>query len=260
MKALLLAAGIGSRLRPLTLDWPKCLMPIIGRPLLEYWLCMLQKNGISDTLVNVHHHRPLVEEFLRRACFRNWVSSTYEPVLLGTAGTLLKNLAQFRNQSTLLIHADNWCQCDFSEFLRFHVEERPNDTVMTMMTFRTESPESCGIVELNDLGVIVGYHEKIPDPPGDLANGAVYILEPEILDWLDQHPLNTDFSTQVIPYFVGRIATWENTGIHRDIGTVESLLSAQFDPQPDLCWPENDNWQARFKHNAVNNLLMSMNL
>ena len=117
IRALLLAAGLGTRLRPVTDDCPKCLVPIGGRPLLEHWLCTLYKNDICNVLVNVHHHQNLVESFLSRKRFRLWVSSVYEANLLGTAGTLRKNIAYFKDCTVLLVHADNWCQCEFIDFL-----------------------------------------------------------------------------------------------------------------------------------------------
>ena len=88
IRALLLAAGGGTRLLPLTRNWPKCLMPIARRPLLEHWLCILRKSGIKDVLVNIHHHRHAVELFLSRPQFDGSVSRSYEPKLLGTAGTV----------------------------------------------------------------------------------------------------------------------------------------------------------------------------
>ena len=251
VRALLLAAGKGSRLRPLTDRWPKCLMLISGRPLLEYWLCTLAMEGISDVVVNVHHHSSRVEEFLTRKRFRDWVIGVYEPELLGTAGTLLKTSEQPFRKTTLLIHADNWCQCDFSAFLEYHFNSRPDNTVMTMMTFQTPTPETCGIVELDKNGVVQQLHEKVKHPPGNLANGAVYLLEPECLQWLNLYPDNKDFSTDVLPHFVGRIATWKNNEIHRDIGSINALRRAQSDPLPEPCWPEIDLWQEEFERSST---------
>ena len=79
VRALLLAAGLGTRLRPLTHSCPKCLIPIGGRPLLEHWLCALYRNGITQALVNIHHHRTLVESFLARNQFQGWVYGVHEP-------------------------------------------------------------------------------------------------------------------------------------------------------------------------------------
>ena len=125
VKALLLAAGLGTRLSPLTVNWPKCLMPIGERPLLEYWLETLYSTNVSEVLVNLHHHFEIVQGFLNRPRFKNWVSSVYEETLLGTAGTLKANREYFQDCTTLLVHADNWCQCDFTDFLNYHQKQRP---------------------------------------------------------------------------------------------------------------------------------------
>ena len=255
IRALLLAAGLGTRLRPVTDDCPKCLIPIGGRPLLEHWLCTLYKNDICNVLVNVHHHRNLVESFLSRKRFRLWVSSVYEANLLGTAGTLRKNISYFKDCTVLLVHADNWCQCDFEKFVEFHTTSRPAGTAITMMTFRTPTPSTCGIVELDSKGIVTKFHEKVSEPPGNLANGAVYLFESEVLDWIMDNDTLNDFSTEVLPQFIGRIATWENKGIHRDIGQIESLLEAQHDQCPISCWPDSDEWDHAYKSNPVHDCL-----
>ena len=160
LSALLLAAGVGSRLKPLTNFWPKCLMPIGQKPLLEYWLSMLNELRITKTLVNLHHHHEIVKEFLMRDRFKNWVSYTYEENLLGTAGTIRNNYNFFKNDTLLLIHADNWCQCDFSSFLDFHFNRRPKHCSITMMTFTTSQPSECGVVELDKHNVVTSFYEK----------------------------------------------------------------------------------------------------
>jgi len=253
--ALLLAAGFGTRLGPLTRDCPKCLMPIGQRPLLEHWLCTLFTHRISKVLINIHHHRDLVESFLTRKQFKSWVFGIYEPELLGTARTLWENQEFFATKTTLLVHADNWCHCDFGEFIEFHHTHRPDRTLITMMTFRTPSPKDCGIVKLDRDGVVQDFFEKVENPPGNLANGAVYLLDPEVIDWIKDRPTMVDFSKEVLPHFLGQIATWENTKIHRDIGTIQSLLDAQEDEKPVTCWPEIDDWLSAFLHNPIHEQL-----
>ena len=251
ISALLLAAGMGTRLQPLTDKLPKCLMPIRGVPLLEHWLSLLYQADIRNVLINTHHHKAMVEEFLLRPRFNKWVKSTYEPKLLGTAGTLRQNASFFEGNTVLLAHADNWVNCNFSDFLDFHGNRRPDKTIMTMMTFRTTKPKTCGIVEIDPEGVVKKFHEKVTQPPGNLANGAVYLLEPEVTNWLLEKMDATDFSTDVVPEFLGRIATWENTKIHRDIGTIDSLRSAQNDPTPRASWPIDDDWSTSFRSHQV---------
>tara|TARA_B100000787_G_C16155227_1_gene278572 strand:- start:477 stop:1256 length:780 start_codon:yes stop_codon:yes gene_type:complete len=253
--ALLLAAGEGTRLRPLTLDWPKCLMPIKGRPLLEYWISLLDQLNVRSILVNTHHKKRVMEEFLNRNRFHGLVSYTYEPKFLGTGGTLLANKDFFQDKTTLFIHADNWCHCDFQAFIDFHSYNRPAGTIMTMMTFSTPTPSSCGIVELDNDGIVQKFHEKVKNPPGNLANAAIYLLEPEVLDIVQNLPDVSDFDIDVIPSLLGKIATWENTNIHRDIGTLESLLEAQNDSVPTLDSSNPDEWQRNFEKNSIHKSL-----
>jgi mannose-1-phosphate guanylyltransferase len=251
VRALLLAAGLGTRLCPLTDDWPKCLMPIGERPLLEYWLETLYSTNVREVIVNLHHHSEIVQEFLNRPSFKDWVSSVYEKTLLGTAGTLRANKDFFQDCTTLLVHADNWCQCDFAGFLNYHRKNRPEHCSITMMTFESSTPETCGIVETDSDGVVFAFHEKSNNPPGNNANGAVYLLEPVVFKLIEEHPVISDFSTEVLPHFIGRIATWNNSGIHRDIGALPLLRRSQSDPKPTTCWPGTDTWQEKFLSNPI---------
>ena len=104
-----------------------------------------------------------------------------------------------------------------------------------MLGFRTDDPSSCGILELDDRGTVVAFHEKVDDPPGNLANGAVYVFEPEIIDAVAAigQPM-VDLSTEIIPQFISRIFCVETDGYHRDIGTPESLrrACAEFGQRP----------------------------
>ena len=258
MKALLLAAGLGTRLRPLTNSWPKCLMPIKGRPLLEYWLSILKQGSINNVLVNRHHHADIVEVFLQQPEYEGWVQSVYERELLGTAGTLRKNSDFFKQESLLIAHADNWCCCNFEDFISYHNHKRPANTLITMMTFDCQNPTSCGIVELDDQNIVIGFHEKVKNPPGKLANAAVYIIEPEVLSWIESNPTIDDFSTEVLPHFIGKIATWKNNKVHKDIGTIEMLLSAQQDNCELPHWSGIKGWQEKFSAHPIHKEISRM--
>lgn len=229
MRALLLCAGLGTRLRPLTEFLPKCLVPINGRPLLDFWIDSLLSQGIEEILINTHYHADLVEDYLKRSSWHMRVSLVYEERLLGTGGTLLANRAFFEDKRTLLVHADNLTRFDCQHFKRYH-DARPSTAALTMMLFRSPAPSTCGIVELGDNGIVQAFHEKVPNPPGNLANAAVYLLEPEVITFMDKlGKTEIDFSTEVLPYFVGRMATCLNESYHRDIGTIASWQEAQKD-------------------------------
>lgn len=222
MRALLLAAGFGTRLRPLTNAIPKCLVPIKGVPLLEIWLQRLSEAGHGPFLVNTHYLSEQVQKFVASSPYREQVAVVHEKELLGTAGTLLANLDFFEDQDGFLIHADNYCEADVHSFALAHLN-RPPGCVMTMMTFRTDKPSACGIVELDERGVVAGFHEKTVAPPGNIANGAVYIISSQLMHELqrDFHGV-ADFSTQILPHLVGRIYTYETTEVFADVGTPES--------------------------------------
>lgn len=226
MRALLLAAGLGTRLRPLTDTMPKCLVRIKGQPLLGIWLERLTQAGIGPFLINTHYLAGQVEAFIDSSPYRDQVTLVNELALHGTAGTLIANLDFFQGQDGLLIHADNYCLADFTAFRQAH-HNRPPECVMTMMTFRTTDPSSCGIVELDERGVVIGFHEKLAKPPGNLANGAVYILSAKLLKRLgtDLHAV-TDFSTEILPKFIGEIYSYQTCDLFLDIGTLENLRKA----------------------------------
>jgi mannose-1-phosphate guanylyltransferase len=226
MRALLLAAGLGTRLRPLTDTVPKCLVPIKGQPLLGIWLDRLTQAGIGPFLINTHYLADQVEAFIQVSPYRDQVTLVNELELHGTAGTLIENLGFFQSEDGLMIHADNYCLANFTAFQHAH-RNRPPECVMTMMTFRTNDPSSCGIVELDERGVVIDFHEKVSDPPGNLANGAVYILTAELLKRIDRHfHTITDFSTEILNRFVGEIYSYETSEVFWDVGTPETYAQA----------------------------------
>lgn len=246
IKAVLLAAGKGTRLKPLTDVIPKCLMPINGRPLIELWLRSLSEIGIKQVLVNLHHLPEMVKMWLANSSYTNYVIPVYEKVLLGTAGTVLFNRDFLNNETFILIHADNLCLADLGEFIQAHYR-RPEGTEITMMTFIASNPKDCGIVEVDENGIVVGFYEKVEDPPGSFANAAVYMIEPSVIDFIEKiGKEEVDFSTEVLPHFVGKIFTYHNNIYHRDIGKLDSYLTAQYEVpcEPAVLSLNNDPWRA----------------
>jgi mannose-1-phosphate guanylyltransferase len=201
-------------------------VPIKGKPLLDIWFERLSQAGIGPFLVNTHYLAEQVEAFIEASHYRDRVRLVHEHALRGTAGTLIENLDFFQGQDGMLIHADNYCLADFTAFERAHLN-RPPECLMTMMTFRTADPSSCGIVELDDRGVVIGFHEKVAKPPGNLANGAVYILSSDLVNRLgtELHTVK-DFSTEVLHQFVRRIFTYRTSEMFLDIGMPETYEKA----------------------------------
>ena len=226
MRALLLAGGLGSRLRPLTETIPKCLVPIKNEVLLGIWLKRLTQANIGPFIINTHYLANQVKEFIEKSPYHGKVKLINEIELLGTAGTLIKNLEFFNDEEGMLIHADNYCLADFKAFYLAH-QMRPSECLMTMMTFRTSDPSSCGIVELDARGVVIGFHEKIKNPPSNLANGAVYILSAELLKIIAKNFQGAkDFSTEIVNNLIGYIYSYETDDFFIDVGTPEAYKRA----------------------------------
>ncbi len=234
MKAVLLAAGLGTRLRPITNKVPKCLVPIHGKPLLGYWLDMLLSTDIDHVLINTHYLPERVQDFVQSHRWKDKVRLVHEKVLLGTAGTVLKNRKWLEEGPFLLAHADNLTRFDIQAFLKAH-EMRKQGVEITMMTFMTDTPQSCGIVECDKDNIVIGFHEKVLHPPGDEANAAVYIIEPSVIEFIAlQNKEILDFSTEVLPHYLARMQIFRNMGYHRDIGTPESLRLAELEFIPNV--------------------------
>ena len=223
MRALLLAAGLGTRLRPLTDTTPKCLVPIKGKPLLDIWCEALLAAGVTKLLINLHYKSEQVQQHLESSKFSESVETIYEPSLLGTAGTLLENRKFFGNQDGILLHADNYCEANIPELISAH-EARPSNCDLTMLAFRTSTPETCGILEVSKNQVLQKMYEKSSDDHGNLANAAFYILSKKLISELKDE---TDFSNEVIPKYFGKTLVVETSETFIDIGTPESYAHAQ---------------------------------
>lgn len=223
--ALLMAAGFGTRLRPLTNAVPKCLVPVAGRPLLDYWVDSFCRAGVREALINTHHLPGLVREYIASVNRRGHLKlhEAFEPDLLGSAGTIRANRGFVSPEGeALVVYSDNLSTVDLEALIRFH---RASEDPVTMLLFRSPVPENCGIAELDAQGRVVTFVEKPKQPRSDLANAGVYVLTGaayhEIAD------LNAfDLGFDVLPRFVGRMRGFVHQGYHRDIGSLESLAEA----------------------------------
>ena len=135
---------------------------------------------------------------------------------------IYENIAFFKQDDGLLIHADNYSEANLLEFMNAH-NRRPSSCIMTMMTFLTGNPKSCGIVRLNQDGIVTEFHEKVEDPPGRLANAAIYILSQELISLIGKNFTEAkDISTDIIPKLLGHIYTYQTDKLLVDVGTVKA--------------------------------------
>ena len=228
--ALLLAAGYGTRLKPITNDLPKCLVKVGERSLLDLWIGKLIQSNVQSVLINTHYLADKVNIFLRPLILNKYkeikIELTHEKLLLGTAKTMINNKEFFRNKIGLLIHADNFYEDDLSDFLKAHLN-KPKKCLITMLTFITDNPKSCGVVEIDKDGIVTKFYEKIKNPPTNLANGAIYAFNNDFIDWIENNASSAeDFSNDILPKLLGRIHTYKTDKFFVDIGTPTMLEKA----------------------------------
>ncbi len=224
MKAFLLAAGVGSRLRPITDVTPKCMLTIDDRPLLDIWLDELDRAGVGEVVVNLHHLPDVVRRHIEARSAPPTVTTFFEPTLLGSAGTLVANREWIESEDMFLAcNADNLTDFELASLVEHH---RQSGAIATLTVFHTDTPSACGIVELDDTGRVVGFVEKPRQPVSDLANAGIYAFHPSVLDEIDGPPPN-DIGSDLLPRLVGRASAMPVEGYFRDIGTTEAYARAQ---------------------------------
>lgn len=230
MKAFLLAAGLGTRLRPITDSTPKCMLRIGDQPLLDIWLDALARAGVDEVLVNLHHLGDVVRSHLAARHGAPAVRLVEEPELLGSAGTLLANRGFVAGEEMFLaVNADNLTDFDLRLLVDAH---RAGGAVATLSLFRAPRPSECGVVDVED-GRIVGYVEKPAEPRSDLANAGMYALHPSVLD-LIAGPPPLDIGYDLLPRLVGKACAVTLDGCYFiDIGNPAALRRARVE------------WQAR---------------
>jgi mannose-1-phosphate guanylyltransferase len=238
MKAVILAAGAGTRLRPLTDTCPKPMLPIAGRPLLARTLDWLQGYGVDEVALNLHHLPAVVRAGLGDgSAWGMRLHYSYEPVLLGTAGAVRaigELLPAWFDQTFLLLYGDMLLDIGLADLLAFH---RGGGAALTIALKRTTTPHSQGMIEIDGAGRVRRFVEKPRDwDGGDLANAGVYVCEPAILPAIE--PGVSDFGYDVIPALIaagapvyGRLVA----GHMLDIGTPEAYAQAQREWGSRLC-------------------------
>ena len=224
MKAFLLAAGIGSRLRPLTAVTPKCMLDIGGRPLLDTWLDAFDRAGVDEVLLNLHHLPDVVRRHVAARQGPPAVRTFYEPELLGSAGTLAANRQWVAGEELFLAcNADNLTDFDLSLLVDTHLR---HGAIATLTVFHSPNPSAGGVVELDAAGLVTGFAEKPSQPVSDLVNAGMYAFDPGLLDEITGAPPK-DIGYDLLPRLVGRARAVPVEGYFRDIGTPEAYRLAR---------------------------------
>ena len=219
--ALLFSAGRGKRLRPITNKIPKCLVKVGNNTLLEVWIKKLKELNIKKLMINTHHLSNTLENYLNKHFKNSNIFVFNEKKLLGTNQTFIKNIDFFENKDALILHTDNYCDSNLSNFYEAHFD-RPSSCDITMLVFRTEDYKNSGIVKINNKNIMTNYFQKSKKKFGNLANGAIFLISPSVFDEIStKHNKSIDFCSEVIPFFANRTFVVETKKLFMDIGTPE---------------------------------------
>jgi mannose-1-phosphate guanylyltransferase len=224
LKAFLLAAGHGTRLRPLTDSVPKCLVPVCGVPMLRIWLEICRKAGIHDVLVNLHSHTDIVRRAMGDTCAGVRIHLAEEPVLLGSAGTLAANRDWVGGETSFWVfYADVLTNVDLNKMQSLHRKLRPKATIGVCAV---KDPRRCGIVSFDETLTVQEFVEKPAQPKSNWAFSGLMLAETTILDDIPAK-FPADLGFDVLPNLAGQMKVHRIQEYLLDIGTMENYKAAQ---------------------------------
>jgi|HubBroStandDraft_6_1064221.scaffolds.fasta_scaffold859836_1 mannose-1-phosphate guanylyltransferase len=224
MKAFLLAAGQGTRLRPITDEIPKCLVPIRGVPMLQIWMDICRNAGIDEVMINLHSHADAVRSWVNNNRNGIRVRLAEEPTLLGSAGTVLASRDWVASESCFwILYADVLTNATLKPMLDFHLARRP---AATLGLYQVADPSRCGVVSFDEEMVIRDFLEKPCAPKSRWAFSGIMIGTPELLDQIPSHQ-PADLGFEVLPRLIGRMLAYPISDYVLDIGTLENYRAAQ---------------------------------
>jgi mannose-1-phosphate guanylyltransferase len=226
MKALLLAAGFGNRLGNLTKETPKPLIKVGEEPILAFCLNQLASAGVTEVVINSHYLASQIRNFLEEFDTNLKINLEFEETLLGTAGTLSKHFDKLSEEDFIVMHADNYFSDSLEKFVRAH-KSRAVGKFGSLGTFETQNPKECGVLVINTDKTIREFHEKVDNPPTNVANAAIYFFTPEIRESLEMLSVGeNDISRHLIPRIMTGLYTHNFEGLFVDIGTPDGLRLA----------------------------------
>jgi mannose-1-phosphate guanylyltransferase/mannose-1-phosphate guanylyltransferase/phosphomannomutase len=225
MKAMVLAAGLGTRLRPLTYEITKPMVPVLDRPVMEHILDLLARHSIEQVIANLHYFPESIREY-----FGERISYRYEEELLGTAGGVRACADFFGDEPFLVISGDALTDIDLTALAARH---RETGGVATLAVKKVADTREYGVVLHDRDGRITGFQEK-PAPEealSDLGNCGIYVFSPEIFDYFPQRPF-VDWAHDVfpvllendVPFHIHEVGEYWN-----DVGSLAELKQGTFD-------------------------------
>ena len=230
MKAMILAAGEGTRLRPLTETLPKPMVPIVGTPLLERTLAWLAGEGVTEAAINLYHRPQMIPDYFGELFAGIRLHYFFEETLRGTSGGVKAAESVLGDAPFFVIYGDNLIHADLRRLAAFHAS---HSGLGTVALFHHPNPTAAGIVGLNTDSRITRFVEKPPAAEvfSDLANAGVYVLDPAVFPFIPANAAS-DFGRDIFPVLLAQNISLYGTllgGYLQDTGTPESYRQANFD-------------------------------
>ncbi len=225
MKAMVLAAGLGTRLKPITFEIPKPMVPVLDRPVMAHIVGMLERQGFDELIANLHYYPDTIRDY-----FGDRLEYRFEEELLGTAGGV-RNVADFfGDDPVVIVSGDALTDTDLNALVERH---RSAGGIATLTVKKVDDTREYGVVIHDADGRIEGFQEK-PDPAdakSDLGNCGIYCFSPEIFDYFPEEPF-ADWANDVFPALLEGDVPFhvhEITDYWNDVGSLEELRQGTFD-------------------------------
>jgi NDP-sugar pyrophosphorylase family protein len=230
MKAMILAAGLGTRLRPLTEEISKPMVPIVNRPVMEHIVDLLALHGFKDLYVNLHYHPDVITRHFGDG--EHWglsITYSFEEELLGTAGGVKKLEKKLGGDTFLIISGDALTDLDLSALIAFH---KRHGSIATLVVTPVSDPSKYGVVITEEGGRITGFQEKPgrEEAKSFVANSGIYVFEPEVLEMIPAGFY--DFGTQLFPRFLEEgidFYGYQHGDYWNDVGSLQEYKEGNFD-------------------------------
>ncbi len=230
MKAVVMAGGTGSRLRPLTVARPKPMVPLVNKPVMAHIRDLLLHHGFREVVVTLQYMADLIQDYFGDGSERGMnIHYVIEEIPLGTAGSV-KNAEKFLDDTFLVVSGDAVTDFDLQAIVDFHTR---CGAMATQVLYRVPNPLDYGVVIIDDEGRIQQFLEKPSwgEVISDTVNTGIYVLEPEVLDYIpDGEPY--DFSQDLFPRLLkagAPIYGYVAEGYWTDVGTIQEYMRASFD-------------------------------
>lgn len=230
-KVMLLAAGLGTRLTPLTDDIPKPMVPVLNRPVMEHLVRLLSRQGFRDIVVNLHYRPEEIESYFGNG--GKWgvrLSYSREERLMGTAGGVKGCEEFFEGGTFLVLSGDALTDLDLGELLSYHYEKR---AMATVVVTGVDDTSAYGVVVFDEEGRITGFQEKPTEAEAAsrVANSGIYVFEPSVLDLIPGGS-PYDFGRELFPRLVETneaLFAWEHDYYWNDVGSIREYQRGNFD-------------------------------